>query len=371
MLTASLLSFVLANTVSIGTAPAAKSIAGAIETKASDEKAATAIMKKEVDRLLSECEPGDATRFIQIAKLAAKNGLREGVFTALDRALAAGADAEKVNEILRPLASSEIDALKGSVLSVRAQSLFSSVAKNTTSPANIAYARLALLSMPAAELKRECEFAIVAADARTRLLATDLLGTLGKDIKPEPLVRRIFFDKDPSVRKTASAALASRDDAKITNRFVNALAEPSYFVRMHSAEALGEFKKMEAVPALIKRWNAIVQAGSNVYAPRAYMYIGNQQAYVAGYNVEVAQASAIAEPEISTLMDGVVLDVRILSTSVERQMTLEKKVIQNALAKIAGADHGENPGAWAAWFKNKSAPAPVTTGAPSDAVPEK
>ena len=40
------------------------------------------------------------------------------------------------------------------------------------------------------------------------------------------------------------------------------------------------------------------QAGSASYAPRAFFFAGTQQAYASDYNVEVAQASAIADPVV-------------------------------------------------------------------------
>lgn len=315
--------------------------------------------KKEVARMLAEADSSDSVRLLQIGRVALGAGLRDEAFTAFDRAIAANLEAARLDEVLQPLAADEMSALKGSVLSVRAQQHFAAFAKHAQSPSRLAYARLALRAMPRQELLVEIDHAIVAPDARTRAAATEILGSFQTDRSPEPLVRRAYLDRDPGVRRIAAAALASRNDAKITNRFMNALIEPSFVVRLHSIEALGEFRKLETVPALLKRWNQLLQAGAGAYAPQAYFFAGDQQAYVSGYNVEVAQASAIAEPVVSTLQSGVVLDVRILSTSIERQMTIEKQTIQNALAKIAGSDLGNNPAAWSKWYQTKAAPVPT------------
>ncbi|MFN0207269.1 MAG: hypothetical protein ACKVS6_13270 [Planctomycetota bacterium] len=43
---------------------------------------------------------------------------------------------------------------------------------------------------------------------------------------------------------------------------------------------------------------------------RAHMAVTNQFAYVAGYGVEIAQASSIADPQIDVIQEGAILDVR-------------------------------------------------------------
>ena len=43
---------------------------------------------------------------------------------------------------------------------------------------------------------------------------------------------------------------------------------------------------------------------------RANVSVTNQFAYVSGYGVEIAQASAIADPQIDIIEEGAILDVR-------------------------------------------------------------
>ena len=58
-------------------------------------------------------------------------------------------------------------------------------------------------------------------------------------------------------------------------------------------------------------------------AQRANLSILNQISYVADYEVEIAQASNIANPVVQTIQEGVVLDVRPIVSSDRRFVTLE------------------------------------------------
>ncbi len=53
------------------------------------------------------------------------------------------------------------------------------------------------------------------------------------------------------------------------------------------------------------------------------MQVLNQVAYVADYEVEIAQASNIANPVVQTILDGIVLDVRPVVSANRRFVSLE------------------------------------------------
>ncbi len=58
---------------------------------------------------------------------------------------------------------------------------------------------------------------------------------------------------------------------------------------------------------------------------RSNLSVLNQIAYVQDFNVEIAQAASIADPEISVVQDGVVLDVRPVVSADRRFITLEMR----------------------------------------------
>jgi HEAT repeat protein len=191
------------------------------------------------------------------------------------------------------------------------------------------------------------------------LLACQVLQRLPRESMLPEMIARVQRDPDALVRDTAARALAGAGDARAVATVASGLSSPSTLTRVHSAEALGTLGALgtigalEAVPALVNRLAALRQAASGIVAPRAYFFAGTQQAYVSDYNVEVAQASAIAEPVISVLQDGVVLDVRVLGVQRERAIVLETRVIRNALARISGSDLGADPHTWADWYRSR------------------
>ncbi|HKE00497.1 MAG TPA: hypothetical protein VKE69_05770, partial [Planctomycetota bacterium] len=66
-------------------------------------------------------------------------------------------------------------------------------------------------------------------------------------------------------------------------------------------------------------------------AQRSYITVTNQQSYIADYDVDVAQASFIAEPKIGILQSGVVLDVKPIINYDRKYITLE---LQPTVARV-------------------------------------
>ena len=85
---------------------------------------------------------------------------------------------------------------------------------------------------------------------------------------------------------------------------------------------------------------------------RANVQVLNQVAYVADYEVEIAQASNIANPVVQTILDGVVLDVRPVVSADRRFIMLElRPTVANLTRPIAT-------------FSTSLASGPVTASAP-------
>lgn len=305
--------------------------------------------RAEVKRLMERCKSGDGFRLMQIARLAASCGAREECLKAAQLAEDAGMAPSDIDVHLSALAKQDVEELKSSVLSVRLQTLLQGA--NSKPDVLQRYTRIALLQAEPATLRRELEFAIVSKNSATRKLAAELWNHANPAGTSDALVRRIQQDRIPEVRQASAGALAHRNDIKAVVSLANGVHAQTPLVRVHCAEALGEMREVRAAETLLTRWYMLMQAGSTPEGRSANIFCGTQVAYVGGYNVEVAQAAAIAEPVISTLMTGAVLDVRVLAVSVERQIAFEKNVVHDALVKIAGRDYGNSPSDWAAFLK--------------------
>lgn len=303
--------------------------------------------------MLACTNANDRFRLVQIGSLAAKQGFRAEMFEALDAALAAKADPDRVKRILEPLAEQALDGTAGARRSGVCQELLSDLAKNP-GPARELYGSLVFSKLTTDDAMRELRYAFASASPVVRRFASETWGKVAPADKWETLVKRTLADGDSGVREAASKALgASPEASAAAAKLARSLFAPSPTLRLRSAEALGNLGTLEAVPSLVKHWTALQAAGGAAYAPRAFLSVGEQQAYVADYDVQVAQAAAIADPVVSTLQSGAVLDVRVLGVDVERVVTLEKRAAREALVKIAGMDLGDDPRAWARWFAEK------------------
>ncbi len=85
---------------------------------------------------------------------------------------------------------------------------------------------------------------------------------------------------------------------------------------------------------------------------RANVQVLNQVAYVADYEVEIAQASNIANPVVQTILDGIVLDVRPVVSADRRFVNLELRPTVAVLTRPI------------ATFSTSLASGPVTASAP-------
>lgn len=154
------------------------------------------------------------------------------------------------------------------------------------------------------------------------------LGLLGDEAGLRALVFHGARDLDAGVREAAVDALASlgHDDAAVP--FVRALGSSSPRLVANAAGALARLGDLRAAHALVKR---LVSHGSSA---RSFVSFTRQVSYVRDYDVELAQASSIANPQVGVLEEGVVLDIRVLDAS-WTDTWLEPQLV-GALARLAG-----------------------------------
>jgi hypothetical protein len=184
--------------------------------------------------------------------------------------------------------------------------------------------------------------------------------------------RTAILDNDRNVRKEA-VAIARRNG--IADGAVNYLApglmHGSAEIRVRTAEAFGGLADAEAIRLLVlagpNAGKALAAADQGVRAHVAFL---QQQAYIRDFDVEVAQASFIADPKVDVLQSGTVLDVTV--HGVIEQTVRITRAYRSALQGLAGSDPGPDPRAWATWLmrQQQEQPAP-TTQPPAPAEPTK
>ncbi|MFM8980959.1 MAG: HEAT repeat domain-containing protein [Planctomycetia bacterium] len=188
-----------------------------------------------------------------------------------------------------------------------------------------------------------------------RAAACRELGRLGDEAGLRALVFHGARDLDRGVREAAVDALASlgHDDAAVP--FVRALGSTSPRLVANAAAALARLGDLRAVHALVKR---LVSHGSSA---RSFVSFTRQVSYVRDYDVELAQASSIANPQVGVLEEGVVLDIRVLDAT-WTDTWLETQLV-DALARLSGERLAGRAQALA-WYERAARTLPTFDDAP-------
>jgi len=118
---------------------------------------------------------------------------------------------------------------------------------------------------------------------------------------------------------------------------------------MRTTNVLGELASPKALPALKAMKRKIPDlmakakrkstAGSG--ATRANVSFTTQRSYIKDFNVEVAQAAAIADPVVDVIQDGVVLDVTVAGISWTRYIYYLDAGLDKAIDKIKNGGEAE------------------------------
>jgi hypothetical protein len=156
-----------------------------------------------------------------------------------------------------------------------------------------------------------------------------------------PLYRAALADPVPVVRTEAVRSLKVTEDPVFVKLFAKNLSNPVARVRVNAAQALGEFGHGSAIRPL-------VQALADSWSPtRNHILVANQVAYVKDFDVEVAQNAVIADPIVDVVTDGAVLDVAVISISIER------RTFAAALSRLTGINLGHDAQAWRAYLSDR------------------
>lgn len=199
-------------------------------------------------------------------------------------------------------------------------------------------------------------------NARRRLAALAALQQRGEAGSERFVLRTCVLDASDEVRAGAGAIAATTFDADDLAYVATGLDHPYPKVRIRTAELLGAVGAPAALPLLAEagpRAAVGLAAPAASDSPRAHMMVVQQQAYVRDFDVEVAQAAAVADPQIGIVQSGVVLDVAVHGVFEVRTIV---RAYRAAIRKLAGSDPGDDPATWRAFVAAHAArpPAPAT-----------
>jgi len=314
--------------------------------RAADEREVVA----EAKRLAREVDRKDPVRRTALASWMFDQGLYEEGIDELNPILAREPDQPEAVALLKrstpPLALPELSADADSVTTfVRKVCGAKPVARE------VAVLRLGELHGEI-DLRATLRAELGQGSLRRRAFAALALHRLFPGQEVKALLNRAVLDGSSDVREQAARALGAAEDPAVMLPVLKALGSQSSAVRANAAEALGNMGYPHAVAPLVNHLtavNTLAQSGGGYHPPASHIFVGKQVAYVQDYDVEVAQGSSIADPTINTIMEGAVLDVRVLGVS-KTQISSEKAAVRNALANLTGQNPGRTTKAWTGWW---------------------
>ncbi|MEC7583086.1 MAG: hypothetical protein VYE77_02100 [Planctomycetota bacterium] len=202
---------------------------------------------------------------------------------------------------------------------------------------------------------------------RRRALAVEALFRRNTESNAKFTWRTAILDREAKVRAEAMRIAGEGDNQEAAVAYLApGLVHNSAEVRIRTAEAYANLGDRVAVGQLVSAGpNAGKALASTNPGRRAHMAVINQQAYIRDFDVEVAQASFIADPQIGVLQSGVVLDVTVHGVYAQRVRIL--RAYRRALRDLTGSDPGKNVQTWRDWQSELPATPPPT----ADNRPEK
>jgi hypothetical protein len=202
-------------------------------------------------------------------------------------------------------------------------------------------ARTALAEVPSERRLRAALGTLYDGDARVRAASARMLGEIGDEAALRPLVFSAARDLDEAVRREAVIAAASFGHDDIAIPFIRALGSENLRLVANAAGALADIGDPRALGYIVKR---MTSHGSSA---RAFVSFISQVSYVRDYDVEIAQASNIANPDVAIIQDGVVLDVRVIDAGYTK--TWIEPILVGAASRLAGREFA-NRDAVLAWY---------------------
>ncbi|MBK6942734.1 MAG: HEAT repeat domain-containing protein [Planctomycetes bacterium] len=187
---------------------------------------------------------------------------------------------------------------------------------------------------------------------KIRTTSLELLAFTTPDGTIEPVIERMLFDRDADVRKVAMAAVKAYEEDGVIYPLVRALRQDDPRLRTAALDALEELRDPRAIGSLI---HMLKRASTNAGVTRNNVAFTKQVSIVSDFDTEIAQASVIAQPIVSILQEGIVLDVAVAGVSGRGISVAERAHVVRVLSMLTGQDFGDDVTRWEAW--SQGAPA--------------
>ncbi len=218
-------------------------------------------------------------------------------------------------------------------------------------PAVAADARSRLAGVPGRTLLHNAQGALREAAPEARLAAVGVLRGLGRPEAVRPLAARVLAEPDPAVRRAMAEALGALPDPRGEGEawLRNRLLTGDRATRIRTAEVMGATGRRSYVEVLVTTYRKITGRSN-----RAHIFVGTQGRYIDDFNVEVTAGAFALDPHIGTVQSGCVLETMVIKIE-EEWREIERRVVRDALAALAGVDLGPSPVAWEQWVRAERA----------------
>ncbi|MBL8901479.1 MAG: HEAT repeat domain-containing protein [Planctomycetes bacterium] len=304
-------------------------------------------LRREADSLRKSLA-ADPRRGTRLAAWFASQGLHEELDRELDPVLAANPADPLATSILRgldvealvPLPEGNVDALCRAALRAGEQAL--------GHPTKLRLAELRLERLSPDLYEPLLANAVLSKRSGERVFAVGALARLMPQEGLKRLLERALLDRQKDVRQAAQKELARSSDPGVVFPLLRGLSSKNPQVRLNAIDALAALGDPRALGDLILR---VTHSGGT--GQRVNVSFTKQISYVSDFDVEVAQAAAIADPVINVLQEGAVLDVTLVGTHGETDYYVERSRALDALKKISGKDLGRDPKAWTEWWQTQ------------------
>jgi hypothetical protein len=203
-------------------------------------------------------------------------------------------------------------------------------------------AREEFLALPGEEREKFFCYTLARSQhSKARYLAAENLVEFTSPQAIQSLASSYVNELHPQVRKASMTSLLTLNHSRTGDYFIPYLGSRNAVHRIRAADALAAFPTERAVPAIIAvatmRWTDF---------GRAYFFQGTQRAYISDYELVSGGTGfslvEVADPIISTVQSGVVLDVKVTQVEMKRYI--------RALRKITGVNFGGDFNRWKAWW---------------------
>lgn len=161
------------------------------------------------------------------------------------------------------------------------------------------------------------------------------------------VLRTAVIDRSEHVRKKVLDLVRVGATDNDVLYLASGLGHSSVRVRTRTATALGSLGRKNAIKLLVKA-GPVAAAGlasdSGGTKTRGHVAFLTQTSYIRDFNVEVASAAFIADPQVDVIQEGSVLDATVMG--VEHQRTI-RRYYRRALKQLSGKDPGRDVTKWA------------------------